>query len=152
MNELFQNDVFFEHGYLAKGANQMSTAVISNSINILEGHALINLTTFRKDGTGVSTPVMFAQCDDKLYVVTGKTTGKLKRIIHDARVTLAPCDGRGNILGEALSGSARILSSQEWESMKTRAQWRMPPLVRFVINRIRDLRAGGIVYLEITIA
>jgi PPOX class probable F420-dependent enzyme len=151
MDSLFKNDVFLEHGYIAKGANQMSTAVISNSINILEGHALINLTSFRKDGTPVSTPVMFAQCDDKLYVVTGKTTGKLKRIIRDSRITFAPCDSRGNMLGETLSGSARILPPQDWEGVKTGVQWRTPALVRFIFNRIRDLRAGGNVYLEITL-
>jgi PPOX class probable F420-dependent enzyme len=152
MNELFQNDVFLEHGYIAKGANNMSAVVINNSINVLEGHALINLTTFRKDRTPVSTPVMFARCDGKFYIVTGKTTGKLKRIIRDSRITFAPCDQRGNVLGETFSGSARIMSPQEWESVKTRVQWRTPSLVRFIFNRIRDLRAGGNVYLEITLA
>lgn len=152
MNSRFHSDVFLKYRYLAKGANNVSAVVISNSINVLEGHALINLTTFRKDGTAVPTPVMFARCDGKMYVVTGKTTGKLKRIIRDSRITFAPCDLRGNVLGETLSGSARIMSPQEWEGVKTRVQWRTPSFVRFIFNRIRDLRAGGNVYLEITLA
>ncbi|MFD3515020.1 PPOX class F420-dependent oxidoreductase [Streptomyces sp. NPDC058657] len=57
----------------------------------------ISLTTYRKDGTPVAVPVWVAGEDGVLYVWTNSGTGKVKRIRRDGRVTIAPCDIRGNI-------------------------------------------------------
>ena len=51
----------------------------------------IALTTFRKTGQAVTTPVIFAQSPGTIYVGTRADAGKLKRLRHTARVTLAPC-------------------------------------------------------------
>jgi PPOX class probable F420-dependent enzyme len=79
----------------------------------LAGHQYISLTTFRQNGQPVPTPVWFAQEGDQLYVLTLPTAGKVKRIQHTARVTVAPCDVRGNLLGGAVEGHARILDADE---------------------------------------
>ncbi len=63
----------------------------------LQGHTYISLTTFRKSGEGVATPVWFAIDGDRLYVVTPLDSGKIKRIRNNPRVTLAPSDGRGKV-------------------------------------------------------
>ena len=45
----------------------------------------INLRTFKRDGTGVDTPVWFAESDGKLYVFTEGDAYKVKRLRRDAR-------------------------------------------------------------------
>jgi uncharacterized protein len=73
----------------------------------------ISLTTFRKSGVGVNTPVWFAERDGKLYVVTEKKSGKSKRIRNNPNVKIAPCTFRGKIIGPEFAGKARILPPGE---------------------------------------
>ncbi|MFQ3566053.1 MAG: PPOX class F420-dependent oxidoreductase [Aggregatilineales bacterium] len=79
----------------------------------LAGHRYMSLTTFRKDGTPVPTPVWFAQEGDHLYVVTGAESGKVKRIRRNAQVEVAPCTVRGELLGESAEAMARILPEED---------------------------------------
>jgi PPOX class probable F420-dependent enzyme len=67
------------------------------------------VTTFRKDGRAVATPVWIAPFEDGLAFWTVKDTGKVKRIRRDGRVTVATCDLRGNNAGPAVNGQAEIL-------------------------------------------
>ena len=55
------------------------------------------LTTFRKDGRAVPTPVWIAPDGAGLAFTTPKDSGKVKRIRTGARVTLTPCDMRGKV-------------------------------------------------------
>ena len=69
----------------------------------------IALRTFRKNGEGVSTPVWVTAEDDKLYVWTGGTSGKVKRIRNNPRVQIAVSDARGNITGDWVDAQATII-------------------------------------------
>ena len=73
----------------------------------------VNLATFRKDGTEVKTPVWFAALGSKLYVYTAGKAGKAKRLRNSSRARIAPCDIRGNVLGEWRDTSARIIGEPE---------------------------------------
>jgi uncharacterized protein len=57
----------------------------------------IQLTTFRRSGQGVPTPVWVVLDGGALAVFTPAGTGKLKRIGHTARVTVAECNRRGRV-------------------------------------------------------
>ena len=65
----------------------------------IAGQKYISLTTFRKNGVGVSTPVWFGEDGDKLYVMTRSDMGKAKRIRNNPRVRVAPCTIRGKVTG-----------------------------------------------------
>ncbi|MFC7449830.1 PPOX class F420-dependent oxidoreductase [Rhodococcus daqingensis] len=67
------------------------------------------LTTFRKDGTGVPTPLWAALDGDRLLMWTVTDSYKVKRVRRNSRVTIAACDVRGNQKGEAIEASAAIL-------------------------------------------
>lgn len=67
------------------------------------------LTTFRRQGQAVATPMWFASTNGKLYMVTQRSAGKLKRIRHTNRVLLAPCDAVGKVLGPSVEAVAREL-------------------------------------------
>ena len=79
----------------------------------LQNAPYLLLTTFRKTGEPVATPVWFAQEGDHLYVVSDASAGKLKRLRHTARVTVAPCTFGGQVTGETIEASARILSDTD---------------------------------------
>ena len=48
----------------------------------------INLVTYRRDNTPVSTAVWVAGIGDALYVTTGKAAGKVKRIKNNGKATI----------------------------------------------------------------
>lgn len=69
--------------------------------SLLDTHQYMNLTTFRRNGEGVTTPVWFALVDGKVYVITAERAYKLKRLAHTSRVVIGPSDGRGVPKGDA---------------------------------------------------
>ena len=73
----------------------------------------LSLTTYRRDGTPVATPVWLAQHGDGLVVVTQTSSGKAKRLRNDSRVLLAPCDMRGRTTGDVVEGIARLQDDTE---------------------------------------
>lgn len=73
----------------------------------------VALTTFRRDGGAVTTPVWVAQAEARLYVYTPERSGKVRRIRHTDRVELASCDFAGNPSGAVVAGRARILPRGE---------------------------------------
>jgi hypothetical protein len=75
----------------------------------------MNLTTFRKSGVGVTTPVWFAERNHKLYVVTALDSGKIKRLRNNPQVELAPCTSQGKTLGPTQAATARILPQDSEE-------------------------------------
>jgi uncharacterized protein len=79
----------------------------------IRGQKYISLTTFRKNGTGVATPVWFGEQDDKLYVMTRSDMGKTKRIRNNPQVRVAPCSIRGKVSGAELAATARLLPLEE---------------------------------------
>lgn len=66
------------------------------------------LTTFRRDGRAVPTPVWAVRDGDSLLVWTVADSGKVKRIRRNASVTVAPCTVGGQPLGEAVPGNASL--------------------------------------------
>ncbi|MEU1128164.1 PPOX class F420-dependent oxidoreductase [Streptomyces sp. NPDC005899] len=74
----------------------------------------VSLTTYRKDGTPVATPVWAGARDGVLYVWTRSDAGKVKRLRRDGRVRVTVCDVRGRIADGAPSaeGTARLLDEE----------------------------------------
>jgi PPOX class probable F420-dependent enzyme len=79
----------------------------------IQGQKYISLTTFRKNGTGVATPVWFGEEEGKLYVMTRSVMGKYKRIRNNPRVRVAPCTIRGVVTGPEFDAMAQILPPEE---------------------------------------
>ncbi|HVP21901.1 MAG TPA: PPOX class F420-dependent oxidoreductase [Anaerolineaceae bacterium] len=73
----------------------------------------LNLETFRKNGAGVKTPVWFVEDGGTLFVRTGATSGKVKRIRNNHQVHIAPCKMDGALLGDWIKASACVVNDQE---------------------------------------
>jgi PPOX class probable F420-dependent enzyme len=79
----------------------------------ISGQKYISLTTFRKSGAGVATPIWFGQEAGHLYVMTRSDMGKMKRLRNNSQVSVAPCSIRGKVTGPAFPATARILPAEE---------------------------------------
>ncbi|MEU6346047.1 PPOX class F420-dependent oxidoreductase [Streptomyces sp. NPDC046977] len=71
----------------------------------------VSLTTLRRDGRTVATPVGCVVRDGILYALTPPGSGKVKRIRNNPHVTLAPCTMHGTVPAGApvTAGTARLL-------------------------------------------
>ena len=72
------------------GAQQMAGA-----FNQFVHQRTVLLTTYRRDGTPVSTPVDIVVDGDRAFVRTFDTAWKLKRIRNNSTVKIAPSTARG---------------------------------------------------------
>ena len=103
------------------------------------------LTTFRRDGTPVATPVWSTGLDDgTIGFWTSSGSGKAKRLAHTARVTVQPCDSRGRTKeGTApVDATARLVSGAELEAIaaKVKAKYGFVTKITKLLGTI-----GGIV-------
>jgi PPOX class probable F420-dependent enzyme len=71
----------------------------------------VSLTTHRKDGTGVATPVWQVMDGRDMFIWTASDAWKVKRIRNNSQVTVTVCDLRGRVAEGApsLPGTARLL-------------------------------------------
>jgi len=73
----------------------------------------ILLTTFRKDGTPVPTPVWSVPIDDELWVWTAPDAGKVKRIRRNGEIRVVPCSMRGRPRGVPVPGHAELVDRSD---------------------------------------
>ncbi|GAA5114621.1 PPOX class F420-dependent oxidoreductase [Haloechinothrix salitolerans] len=79
----------------------------------------VQLTTFRRDGTPVPTPIWAVADDGELFVWTERNSGKVKRLRNNPRVEVTACDLRGKRThGESVSGTARLLDDAETDRVR----------------------------------
>src|SRR5580704_16968576 len=69
----------------------------------------VRLTTFRRDGTPVATPVNIVVVGETAFFRTWHVTGKAKRIRHTPRVEIAPSNFRGRALGPSIPAEVVLL-------------------------------------------
>jgi PPOX class probable F420-dependent enzyme len=79
----------------------------------LDDARYVSLETFRKDGTGVKTPVWAAPLDGRLVVFSEGASYKVKRLRNNPKMRVAACDVRGKVRGEWIEGTGRILENPE---------------------------------------
>jgi PPOX class probable F420-dependent enzyme len=116
-------------------------------VSNLAGERYLSITTFRSDRSPASTPVWFVSDDlrRRLFVATGASTWKVRRIKRNPHVRVAACTARGNVMGEAIDGIARIV---EEEALVRRLQaercgWQKWLIEKaYALTRARDAEAG----------
>ncbi len=83
---------------------------ITPALHDLGDEDFVQLTTFRRSGEPVSTPVWVVRDGDTLVVTTPSSSGKVKRLSNNGDVELRPCSRRGTVKpGTAwVPGTARV--------------------------------------------
>jgi uncharacterized protein len=101
----------------------------------------LSLTSFKRNGTGVATPVWFVSDNGHLLVETDADSYKVKRIRRDGHVRVAVCDARGRVRGEPVDADARILPDDERERVERLLahkyridRWTVYPLYRLALR------------------
>ena len=79
----------------------------------LESSKTALLTTYRRGGEPVGTPLSIAVAGGKAYFVTASDSGKARRLADNPDVTLAPCTVSGRVTGDTVAGRARLLDPDE---------------------------------------
>lgn len=73
----------------------------------------LSLTTYRRDGTPVSTPVWFVEEDGRLFVTTASDSYKAKRLRRNPVAIVTRCTARGVPIGEAIPVQVEFLPPEE---------------------------------------
>ena len=73
----------------------------------------LSLTTYRRDGTPVSTPVWFVEQEGRLFVTTGAESYKAKRLRRNPAAMVAPCTARGVPKGDAIPVQVEFVPPDE---------------------------------------
>jgi len=78
----------------------------------------VNLTTYRKNGTAVATPVWHVRDGGDLIIISEAEAWKVKRIRNNSRVLVTVCSVRGKVAPGAPSaeGTARLLDEAQTEA------------------------------------
>jgi PPOX class probable F420-dependent enzyme len=121
------------------------------------GHTYVSLTTFRRSGAPVSTPVWVARDGTGLVVTTERESGKVKRVRHTPRVEVRPSDMRGRVADGAptLLGMATIETDPEVverAGAALAAKYRLYYRLIGLLGRLRRSDPAARVILRITAA
>jgi len=113
----------------------------------------LSLTTFKKDGSPVATPVWVARDGDELVVITEAGSGKAKRIKNSGRVELAPCDMRGKKTGASVTGVAHLTDSSNTNYIAAQIQRKYGLAYRAIgwLEKLRRRESSGSVGIRITV-
>jgi uncharacterized protein len=113
----------------------------------------ISLTTYRKSGEAVATPVWFALEGNKIYVLTLINAGKLKRLKNNPKVTLIPCNAAGKVHGKSMTGEAKVHEAEsEMGQYANKSLTKKYGFLKRVYDVFHQLTGSKRKYLEITLA
>jgi len=122
------------------------------ALDLLGSGKYLLVTTYRKDGRTVPTPVWTVRDGDALGIWTVADSGKVKRIRNRGDVLLAPCDVRGNRKGEDVPGFAEILPAGQTDRYRDLLKRKYGLLGRLTLLGSRLRRgADGTVAIRITL-
>ena len=74
----------------------------------------MSLTTYRRSGVGVPTPVWVGRDGDALIVTTPAGSGKVKRLRENPRVKMRACSRRGRVdeASVPVAGVAEVITDE----------------------------------------
>jgi uncharacterized protein len=86
---------------------------MSNDLALLQNAKTILLTTYKRDGTPVATPVSIAFAGDRAFFRSYDKAWKTKRLRNNPQVELAASTLRGKPTGPPVHARATLLDSEQ---------------------------------------
>ncbi|MFE9421622.1 PPOX class F420-dependent oxidoreductase [Kitasatospora sp. NPDC006697] len=107
------------------------------------------VTSYKKDGTPVPTPVWVVRDGDALGVWTVADSWKVKRIRRRPGVLVGPCDVRGKATGESVPATAELVDGAGYRALLAR-KYGLIGRLTLLGSRLRR-GAAGTVGIRITL-
>jgi len=108
------------------------------------------LTTYKRDGTPVATPVTIAVDGDRAYVRTWDSAWKAKRMRNHPAVLVAPSTARGRATGPAIAARSRLLDGDEARQAARAIARRQPILQGLLVPLAHRLMRYRTLHYELT--
>lgn len=109
------------------------------------------LTTYKRDGTPIGTPVSIVVHDGHAYFRTWHTAWKVRRLRNNSEVELAPSTFKGTPIGPAVRGTARLLSEEEARPIRRLLARKYPLLQRLVVPLGHKIKRVRTLHYEVTL-
>jgi PPOX class probable F420-dependent enzyme len=128
---------------------------VTASFAAMSAERFVSLTTFRRTGAAVSTPVWITPDGDALLVTTPVGSGKVKRVRNNAQVTMRPCSRGGQVANGAptITARAEIVTDPSRVRVMTdrvRAKYGLEYKIFMVVERLVARRAADRLFLRLT--
>ena len=124
-------------------------AAAASALEPLVNQRTVLLTTYRRDGTPVGTPVNIAVDGDRAFVRTFDKAWKLRRIRNNPVVEIAPSTVRGKPTGPAICARARVLSGSEAAHASQALNKKHPLLHGILVPLAHRLRGYKTTHIEL---
>ncbi len=118
--------------------------------DLIDQHT-VSLTTYRKNGDPVATPVSLAVARDGsvAYFRTWSEAGKAKRLRRNPAVQIAPSTFRGEVTGESMDATARLLEATNARAARSLVRRKHPFLHGILVPLGHRLRGLETQYYEV---
>jgi uncharacterized protein len=105
---------------------------VSNGLASIKGAKTILLTTYKRDGTAVGTPVSIAFVGDRAFFRSYHKAWKTKRLRNNPRVEVAPSTLLGKPTGQLIHARATLLDGEQ-ARLAAKALARRHPLLQAIL-------------------
>lgn len=122
---------------------------MSNYFSNLDESRFVSLTTYRKSGEAISSPLLYFKAGQKLVIYTNLDSGKVKRIRNNGKVQVAPCKVNGEVTGNYIDARARIITDPEEDKQGLAAIMGKHPFVINAFEIINRLRGKKMVRIAV---
>lgn len=82
-------------------------------MNLWNNADYLSLSTQKRDGSWVNTPVWFAHDNETFYLFSEGKAGKVKRIRNFSGVKICPCTMTGKLTGEWQDAQATLINEKD---------------------------------------
>ena len=117
-------------------------------LNALFPGRFLNVTSFRRDGSGVATPRWFVSDGRRLFALTDLNSAKVRRIRHNPEVLVASCRPDGKLRSDPLPARAEVLTAtpdlervQKLLTERYKITYRLVMLIYRLGRRLRGRRS-----------
>jgi PPOX class probable F420-dependent enzyme len=123
----------------------------TSTLESLKKQRTVLLTSYRKDGTPIGTPVNVVVLGGHAYFRTYDKAFKAKRLARNPEVEIAPSTFRGKVTGPAVHGRVRLLSEDEARPIRRLLARKHPFLQGFAVPLFHKLKHYRTLHYEVTL-
>jgi uncharacterized protein len=127
----------------------MTTSTTTSSFQDFRARRTALLTTYKRDGTPVDTPVTIAVDGDRAFIRSYDKAWKTKRMRNHPEVRIAPSTVLGKPRGPAIEAHSRLLGDQEAERAARAIERRQPILQGILVPLFHRLKGYRTLHYEL---